>query len=178
MVGLERGAVTLESHQPEWRRQYEKEVERLESIADDRLSGYEHIGSTAIDDLAAKPVIDLLAVVDDLSDARATLVPVLENHGYEHRPGDIRGRLFLAKGPRTNRTHYLSLTECNSDFHAEKLAFRDYLRENPGVAAEYESLKRELAENYPHDRESYTERKGSFVERILETAVDDRGKSN
>ena len=178
MVGLKRGSVTLESHRPEWRQQYEKEVERLESIAGDRLSGYEHIGSTAIEGLAAKPIIDLLAVVDDLSDVRATLVPVLENHGYEHRPDDVRGRLFLAKGPRTSRTHYLSLTERNSDFHAEKLAFRDYLRENPGAAAEYESLKRELAENHPHDRDSYTERKGAFVERILETAMDDRGESS
>ena len=174
MIGLERGTVTLESHRSEWQQYYQKEVERLESIAGDRLHGYEHIGSTAIEGLAAKPVIDLLAVVDDLSDARATLVPTLENHGYEHRSGDVRGRLFLAKGPRTSRTHYLSLAERNSDFYAEKLAFRDYLRENSDVAAEYESLKRELAEKYPHDRDTYTKRKGEFVERILETAMGDR----
>lgn len=175
MVGLERGTVALEPHQSEWKRRYEREVERLESIAGDRCHGYEHIGSTAVEGLAAKLVIDLLAVVDDLSDARTTLVPMLEKHGYEHRPdGDVRGRLFLAKGPRTNRTHYLSLTERDSDFYAEKLAFRDHLREHPDTATEYESLKRELAEKHPHDRNTYTERKGVFIERVLERAMDDR----
>jgi GrpB-like predicted nucleotidyltransferase (UPF0157 family) len=173
MIGLERGNVTLVSHQPEWDGEYEAEIERLESIAGDRLHGYEHVGSTAIEGIAAKPVIDLLAVVDDLSAARESLVPLLDEYGYEHRPGDVQGRLFLAKGPRANRTHYLSLTERDSDFYTETLAFRDHLRENPDVAAEYESLKRELAENHPNDRETYTERKGAFVERILEDAMDD-----
>jgi GrpB-like predicted nucleotidyltransferase (UPF0157 family) len=174
MVGLERGAVVLEPHQLVWKRCYEEEVERLESSTDNRLDGYEHIGSTAIEGLAAKPVIDLLAVVGDLSDARTTLVPVLEHHGYEYRPGDVRGRLFLAKGPRTNRTHYLSLAERHSDFYVEKVAFRDYLREHPDIAAAYGSLKRELAAEHPDDRSAYTEGKGAFIERVLETAMDGR----
>jgi GrpB-like predicted nucleotidyltransferase (UPF0157 family) len=175
MVGLERGTVTLIPHQPEWKRRYEREVERLESIASDRLHEYEHIGSTAIEGLAAKPIIDLLAVIDNINDACATLVPVLEKHGYEYRPdGDVRGRLFFAKGPRTKRTHYLSLTEQNSDFYAEKLAFREHLRAHPDVAAEYESLKRELANENPNDRDIYTEQKGTFIERVLEDAMDDR----
>lgn len=173
MIGLERGTVTLVPHRTAWTREYELEIDRLESIAGDRLHDYEHIGSTAIEGLAAKPVIDLLAVVDDLSAARESLVPLLEEHGYEHRPGGVQGRLFVAKGPRSNRTHYLSLTEQDSDFHAETLAFRDHLRENPDVAAEYESLKRELAENHPDDRETYTERKSAFVGRVLDDVMDD-----
>ncbi|WP_256684138.1 GrpB family protein [Halococcus qingdaonensis] len=175
MIGLERGNVTLVSHQPKWKREYETKVDRLESSTGDRLHGYEHVGSTAIEGIAAKPVIDLLAVLDDLSAARESLVPLLEEHGYEHRPGDVQGRLFLAKGPRSNRTHYLSLTERDSDFYAETLAFRDSLCENADIAAEYESLKRELAEKHPDDRETYTERKNPFVERVLEDAMNDRG---
>ncbi|HET7322892.1 MAG TPA: GrpB family protein [Halococcus sp.] len=175
MVGLERGTVTLSPYQPEWKQHYEEEVKRLESIAGNRLHGYEHIGSTAVEGLAAKPIIDLLAVVDDLDEARATLVPVLEEHGYEYRPnGDVRGRLFFAKGPRTNRTHYLSLTEWGSEFYVEKLAFRDYLQANSDIAAEYESLKQELADEHPNDRDAYTEQKGMFIECVLEEAISNK----
>jgi GrpB-like predicted nucleotidyltransferase (UPF0157 family) len=171
MIGLKRGTVELSPYRSEWKRLYETEAERLQSIVGDRLLACEHIGSTAIEGMAAKPIIDLLAVVEDLEIAR-DLVPELEAHGYEYRPdGDVRGRLFFAKGPRTNRTHYLSLTERDSDFYREKIAFRDYLRERPAVAREYEQLKRELANEHPDNRDEYTEKKGVFIERILERAM-------
>jgi len=171
MVGLERGTVELHEHDPAWREAYEAEVERLESVAGDRFLGYEHVGSTAVEGMVAKPVIDLVALVFDL-DAARDLVPTLENHGYEHRPGDVRGRLFLAKGPRSNRTHYLSIAELGGRFHRETVAFRDYLRDRPDVAGEYATLKRELAAEHPDDRDAYTGAKGEFVERVLERATD------
>lgn len=173
MVGLERGTVELEPHDPAWREAYEAEVDRLESIAGDRFLGYEHVGSTAIEGIPAKPVIDLLALVADLETARE-VVPTLEDHGYEHRPdGDVSGRVFLAKGPRSNRTHYLSVAEQGSRFHRETVAFREYLRDHPAVADEYAALKRELAAAHPDDRDAYTAAKGEFVERILDRASDD-----
>ncbi|WP_135830316.1 GrpB family protein [Halorussus halobius] len=174
MTGLERGTVELVAHRPEWKRQYEAEVARLASAVGDRLQSddFEHVGSTAVEGLPAKPVVDLLAVVDDADEARA-LVPVLDDLGYEYRPNDgVADRLFLARGPRTNRTHYLSLCERDSDCYREQVAFRDYLRANPEVAAEYEALKRELADAYPDDRPSYTEAKGEFVEAVLADAMD------
>ena len=168
MVGLERGIVELRPYQPEWKQHYEVEVERLQSIADDQLLDFEHIGSTAIEGMSAKPIIDLLAVVEDLEAAK-DLIPLLEEHGYEYRPdGDVRGRLFFAKGPRTNRTHYLSLAERSSAFYEEKIAFRDYLQTHPDAAAEYDELKQELAREHPDDRPNYTEKKGEFIESILE----------
>lgn len=94
--------------------------------------------------MPAKPIVDVLALVEGLADAR-DLVPVLEEHGYEHRPGDVDGRLFFAKGPRTNRTVYLLIAERGSDFHEEKVAFRDYLRERSEAAEQYASLKKRLA---------------------------------
>ena len=141
MVGLERGTVRLEPHRGEWEDRYEEERRRLREIAGDRLLAVEHIGSTAVEGLPAKPVIDVLALVGDLADARA-LAPVLERHGYERRPGDVDGRLFFAKGPRTERTVYLSVAERGSEFHEEKIAFRDHLREHPETADRYASLKR------------------------------------
>lgn len=173
MVGVKRGTVELSPYQPEWKRRYEAEVERLQSVAGDRLHDFEHVGSTAVEGLAAKPIIDMLAVVEDAADA-AALVPVLEERGYEHRPNDgVPDREFLAKGPRANRTHYLSLVERDGDRYREQVAFRDYLRSHSGVAAEYAELKRTLAEEYPDDRSAYTQRKGAFVERVLERALDE-----
>ncbi|QIB75471.1 GrpB family protein [Halogeometricum borinquense] len=173
MVGLARGTVKLESHRTEWKDRYEKEVNRLTEIAGDRLLDFEHIGSTAISGMPAKPIIDLLAVVRNLEEGK-DLTPVLEAHGYEYRPDDdVGGRLFFAKGPRENRTYYLSLAEQNSDFFEEKVAFREYLREHAAVADEYASLKRNLAEQYPETRETYTANKGAFIESVLDRAMNE-----
>ena len=99
MPGLERGTVELVAHDPDWQREYAAEVERLEALVGERVTAFGHVGSTAIEGLAAKPIIDMLAVVDDLA-AATDLVSVLESLGYEHRPNDdVSGRLFLAKGP-------------------------------------------------------------------------------
>ncbi|EMA52463.1 MULTISPECIES: GrpB family protein [Halococcus] len=174
MTGLERGTVALVPHDPGWKREYTAEVERLEPLVDEQLIEFEHVGSTAIEGLAAKPIIDMLAVVEDL-DGAADLVPVLETHGYEHRPNDdVSGRLFLAKGPRTDRTHYLSVVERESDRYTEQIAFRNFLRSHPEVAAEYEELKRTLADAHSDDRDSYTAAKAAFIERVLERATAER----
>lgn len=170
MVGLERGTVELEPYREEWADLYKNEVQRLEDIAGNRFFDFEHIGSTAIEGLPAKPIIDILALVEDLGNAK-DLIPVLEEHGYEHRPGDTEGRLFFAKGPRTNRTVYLSITERGSEFYEETITFRDYLREHSGAAEEYASLKRRLAKQYPENREQYTAEKGHFIQEILDVAM-------
>ncbi|GKZ12222.1 GrpB family protein [Haladaptatus sp. T7] len=174
MVGLERGTVELEPHRPEWRREYETEVERIRGVTGDDGLAFEHVGSTAIPGIVAKPIIDVLVVVEDASHA-ARLVPVLEEHGYEYRPNDgVPDRTFLAKGPRANRTHYLSLTETGSDCYRESVLFRDFLREHPSVAAEYDRLKRELADEHGDDRPTYTRKKEPFIRRVLERASDER----
>jgi GrpB-like predicted nucleotidyltransferase (UPF0157 family) len=172
MVGLERGTVELELYDPTWREAYETEVERLRGLVGGRVRSFEHVGSTAVEGLPAKPVIDLLAVVADLEESD-DLVAVLQSNGYEHRPNDdVPDRVFLAKGPRENRTHYLSLVKRGSDCYREQVAFRDYLRDNPTVAETYAARKRELAAESPDDRESYTAGKSAFVERVLEAALE------
>ena len=171
MVGLERGRVVLEPYKQEWSDQYEAEVARLRAIAGDRLLGFEHIGSTAIEGMPAKPIIDLIAFVDSLDNAE-DIITCLENNGYELRPDDdVPERLFLAKGPQTNRTHYLSLAEPNSDFSVEKVAFRDYLQAHPETAEEYASLKESLADRYAEQRARYTAEKGAFIQDVLERAM-------
>lgn len=170
MVGLERGTVELERSHGEWRDAYESEVQRLRELTDD-VRSFEHVGSTAVPGVPAKPVVDMLAVVDD-GDVEETVATLTAN-GYERRPNDdVPDRVFLAKGPPEERTHYLSLTGRDSDCYREQVAFRDYLRENPPVADEYAALKRALADEYHDDRAAYTAGKREFVEDVLRNALD------
>lgn len=170
MVGLPRGTVRVVPYQPEWRSLFEAEAVLLRSVMGDAALGVEHVGSTAVEGLDAKPIIDLIVAVRDLREAEEW-IPKLEAPGYEFRPdAGIPDRLFFAKGPRTWRTHHLSLAEPSSKFYTEHLLFRDYLRANPEAFEEYRALKHELARRYAGDRASYTEGKRAFVKRILTLA--------
>ncbi|WP_058827215.1 GrpB family protein [Haloferax sp. Q22] len=169
-LGLARGTVELVTHDPRWREAYEREVERLRPrlCADDENGiRFEHVGSTAVPGLAAKPIVDLLVLVSDRDDAGG-VARALEAAGYEERPDDdVPGRRFFVRGPPERRTHYLSLTEVGSDCHREQVAFRDDLRADDDLAAEYERRKRKLAEAHPDERSQYTNAKASFVESVL-----------
>ncbi|UTF55114.1 GrpB family protein [Natronosalvus rutilus] len=175
-LGLARGTVALVSHHPGWLDAAVAELERLEQAferdgVDDRVLGYEHVGSTAVPGLAAKPILDLLVLVADL-EAVTSLQPALERLGYERQPNDgVPDRVFFAKGPETDRMHYLSVASWGSDCHREQVVFRDFMCDNPSTAEAYETLKRQLAGHYLDERAAYTDRKEPFVEEILEWAV-------
>ncbi|MFP9059434.1 GrpB family protein [Natrialbaceae archaeon A-chndr2] len=141
-------------------------MERLEAAVGDRVLAFEHVGSTAVEGLPAKPIIDILGIVPNLEEADG-LVAALESSGYEHRPDDIEGRHFLAKGPASNRTHYLSLATRESAVVENQLAFRDALRTDPALAQAYADRKRTLTARYPDDRATYTAKKGAFVRAVL-----------
>ncbi|GAA0672626.1 GrpB family protein [Natronoarchaeum mannanilyticum] len=168
MLGLERGTVELVEHRKGWHRLADEERSHLNDALSDSVDEIEHVGSTAIEGLPAKPVLDLLAITDELA-PKSECATKLEPEGYELRENDpVPDRLFFARGPAEERTHYLSIAERGSECHREQIAFRDHLRANPDAAAEYARLKRKLAKAHPDDRASYTERKSAFVERILE----------
>ena len=167
MIGLARGTVKLVPFQRTWKDLFEKEVARLRSVMKRDALCIEHIGSTAIEGMCAKPIIDLVLTVEDLEMAKV-YIPTLEKLGYEFRPdNEPPDRLFFAKGAPECRTHHLSLTEQDSQFFREKILFRDYLRQNPTAFEEYKNLKSELAAQFADKRESYTEGKAGFVREIL-----------
>ena len=168
-LGLARGTVALAADHDAWARAAHAEVARLRPVVGDGVERFEHVGSTAVPSVPAKPVLDLLALVADL-DAGRTLRPALERHGYEYRPDDVCGRLFFARGPPDARTHYLAVCPEGGTYARETVAFRDHLRANPGRAAAYATLKRSLADRYGDDRDAYTAAKGAFVERMLAEA--------
>ena len=129
----------------------------------------EHIGSTAIAGLDAKPVIDIMAGVESLAASRAAL-PILERYEYCYAPYRTEAMHWLCKPSPAQRTHHLHLVPLGSPLWIEQLAFRDYLRTHADVALEYAALKRRLADPYRLDREAYTTGKVPFVQRVLAEA--------
>jgi GrpB-like predicted nucleotidyltransferase (UPF0157 family) len=132
--------------------------------------GIHHIGSTAVPGARAKPIIDIIAGVRDLEEARAAFEP-LRALGYcyhEHRP---EAHAFFKPESAADwweQTHHLHLTEPGSDLWRERLAFRDALRVDRALAIEYEHWKLTHAVGAPHPT-AYTESKREFVARVLAT---------
>ena len=166
-LGLESGVVRLVSYQPVWSILFEREAAMLREAAGNNVGRIEHIGSTSIPGLVAKPVLDLMAEVETEAEGWC-LAPTIETLGYEFRPDeDVPGRLYFRKFHGGRRTHHLSLTERGSDFWRRQIVFRDYLRSHTEVMQEYLVLKRELAARFRSDRPSYTDGKTKFVEKVL-----------
>ncbi len=170
-IGLKRGTVSLVAYQPEWANAFEKEKKQLQGVLGAYVSGIEHVGSTSVSGLAAKPIIDMVAAVDDLSVYKQFIEP-LTVLGYEFMPERVfTDRVFFPKGPRENRTHHLSLVVKNSEGWEKTIAFRDYLRNNASARSKYQALKTELAAKYPNDRASYTKAKEQLIEQLLKEAL-------
>jgi GrpB-like predicted nucleotidyltransferase (UPF0157 family) len=163
------GSVVVVPYDPEWPRRFEAERALLERVIAPWLSGgIHHVGSTSIPGVSAKPLIDMIAGVRDFGEARAAFEP-LRGVSYlhtPHRPGIAHH--FSKPSPLLPGTQYgLHLTERGSDLWRERLAFRDALRNDPALAAEYEALKVRLAEEHRRDLRAYTAGKRDFVIRVL-----------
>ena len=169
-LGLESKTVRLVSYDPAWPGLFAAEQRRLGVILN--VEGIaltiEHTGSTSVPGLAAKPILDILAGAPDAT-SLARAIDTLQRADYIYRGEQgIPGRHFFRRG--IPRQYHIHLTLTGSDFWRDHLLFRDHLRANPDVAAEYAALKQELAKRYPFDRESYIEGKTEFVQRILRAA--------
>jgi GrpB-like predicted nucleotidyltransferase (UPF0157 family) len=152
---------------PGWPAQFELERAALEeAIGEWACGGIHHIGSTSVPDLEAKPIIDILVGVNDLATARACFGPLAELD-YLYAPYLPEEMHWFCKPDPARRTHHLHLVPAGSQRYCDELDFRDRLRGDAQVAGRYASLKRQLAERYPDDREAYTEAKSAFVLSIL-----------
>ncbi len=158
-LGSDDGPIRIVAYDPSWPAAYRAERERLAKLLPQlRL---DHIGSTSVPGLAAKPVIDMIAFVDDLDAYVAKLRPA----GY-HLPArfneNLAHRRFLCYPTLSHRTHHLHLVD-ELDGVVQCLRFRDQLQDNPVLAAEYGALKRALAARFQEDRMGYTDAKSSFI---------------
>lgn len=161
--------IAVVPYDAEWGHRFEEERALLEHVLAPWLEGgIHHVGSTAVPGLAAKPYVDMIAGVRELDEAGAAYAP-LETQGYvhtPHRPG-IAHHFSKPSADLAELTHGLHLTEPGSDLWRERLVFRDALRGDPALAAEYAALKLRLAQQHPHDAGAYTHGKRSFVARVL-----------
>jgi len=139
----------------------------------ERLLAIEHIGSTAVPGLGAKPIIDVLAGLPHLWDARACVRPLAE-HGYVFVPEAIRylpdSRYFRRWNAAGIEAGHLHLAEYESTFWRERIRFRDLLRSSPAVVAAYEELKRELVQRYTAGPD-YSVAKTDFIRAALANEV-------
>jgi GrpB-like predicted nucleotidyltransferase (UPF0157 family) len=146
----------------------------LQTIGPWLVGPIEHIGSTAVPGLAAKPVVDIIAAVASLDASRPALA-ALAGVGYCYSPYKPDSEHWFCKPSLAFRTHHLHLMPFGSPQWLAPIAFRDYLRSHLHVAAEYEDLKRRLAREHHFDREAYTAAKGPFITRITGLALQDPG---
>jgi GrpB-like predicted nucleotidyltransferase (UPF0157 family) len=164
--------VALVPPDPAWPDMFADERQRLLDALPGRFIAIEHFGSTAVPGLLAKPVIDMLAGLATIDEAESLLGPLIAL-GY-HYPAAFNATLpdrrWLMRQHRGRRTHHLHLVRYGDAGWGRELRFRDVLRCDPGIAAQYARRKCELAAAHANDRERYTAAKGEFIKGVLRHA--------
>ena len=159
--------IVIKPYQKEWVEEYIKE-KKFCSLLGQEIIAVEHIGSTAVEGLGAKPLIDMMIGVTELQIAEKW-IEVLSEIGYEYVPKDATNWRFR-KGKWRAGTHHLHIYIYNSDEWRNNILFRDFLISHEWARKEYRELKERLAITYAFDRVSYTKAKAPFIRKILELA--------
>lgn len=168
-------SIFLVDYNSDWIRLAEEEISVLKKIFHDQdwIIAIEHIGSTAIPGLAAKPIIDLYIGARSIEEAQQAIAPI-KKLGYEFwEDNPNKEKLFFVKGMPPlgkGRTHHIHIVEYDSDYWEARILFRDYLRTHPKEVQRYAKLKHKLSKEHTNDREAYTDAKANFIESILKKA--------
>ena len=165
MLGLPPRVVWLVPHAPEWAAIYAQEAAQIQAAIGDHLVDLQHYGSTAIPDIAAKPILDILGGLRRLEDASACIAPLVAIGYDDAGTAVIPGQHLFGKGYA--RTVLLHLVAHDSAHWTDNLRFRDALCDDPALAQAYEALKLDLSRRYPENRAAYTAAKTEFIRRVL-----------
>jgi GrpB-like predicted nucleotidyltransferase (UPF0157 family)/GNAT superfamily N-acetyltransferase len=165
-------SVELVPYDIQWSMMAESEINNLRNILpSNHIIDIQHVGSTAISGMLAKPIIDIQIAVDSLVAIKQIAIDELKKIGYEYwYDNPDPERMFFVKGMPPfgeKRSHHVHIVEPASRHWQEKILFRDYLIAHPETAREYEQLKIKLAQEYTYDREQYTDAKTKFINNIL-----------
>lgn len=169
MIGLKRGTVELVPHQKEWCENAENVVRLLKQLLGDTAIDVQHVGSTAIFLIHAKPIIDIAVAVYDLNDI-LPYVEVLKQHNIIFRGEIITGEILFVMGNNEIRTHHIHIVKWNEAEWNNYINFRDYLNTYPEKAKLYDTCKQKLAMQYSNDRKSYTAGKEKIIKRLIAEA--------
>jgi GrpB-like predicted nucleotidyltransferase (UPF0157 family) len=168
MIEAPQAPIRIVDYDPSWPQRFRREQAVLRRVLRPFLSGpIEHIGSTAVVGLCAKPVIDIMAGVTSLASSEPAR-DLLRQVGYHYTEYKHEVMHWFCKPSLAVRTHHLHLIPFGSPLWQERLLFRNSLRAHPQLASDYAALKRRLAVEFERDREAYTEAKSPFVMRVLE----------
>lgn len=173
MLGLPHGTVKLAPPSPLWSGYYTTEAAQLERAIGQYTVEICHIGSTAIPNIWAKPIIDIMAGLADSADIAYCIAP-LQTIGYTYMgEQNIPGWHFFTKGHPHLKTHHLHVVAWGSEYWNTHLLFLDYLCTHQEIAAAYEDLKLQLARHFPQDRDLYTHNKAEFIQTVIKMARQD-----
>jgi len=170
MIGLKRGIVKLTSYKKEWPVEFKKEKKRIEDLLGDKIIAIEHCGSTAVPNLDAKPVIDILVGVKTIKREGEYCNNRLDKlKGYCSRKKYFpkKNRFVVAKGNDKTRTHYIHIVRYKGIIWKKLIMFRDCLRNNKSALDKYSKLKKNLSNSHPDERKIYTQKKSKFIKDIL-----------
>ena len=169
---MKRGTVYLEPHQSEWERAAEETISTLKNILGSIAADIQHIGSTSIKTISAKPIIDIAVAVNDY-ELILSKRDVIEKADIVFRFDERPEQLLFVMGDFENdtRSHHIHVVLYGSDEWNNYINFRDYLNTHIAAAREYETTKLRLAEQYPDDRIAYTDGKKETIDRLLAEAL-------
>jgi GrpB-like predicted nucleotidyltransferase (UPF0157 family) len=175
MKRREMDEIEIVDYDPRWPALFDEEARRLRATLDPSLIiEIEHFGSTAVPNLSAKPVIDILIAVRSLPNAHTPFIEGLRTLDYVWWADNPKAdRMFFVKGMPpfgSRRTHHVHVTEIHGEMW-QRLTFRDWLRAHPDQARSYDQLKRRLATEYSTDREAYTDAKSAWIESAMRKAT-------
>ncbi|KKO55103.1 GrpB family protein [Paenibacillus sp. DMB20] len=166
--------IIIERHDQNWTSMFEREKQNIINILGSEIAlRVEHIGSTAVSNLSAKPTVDILVEIPQASGIRDIIIDLMIKKEYILMQ-EQRNHIMFVKGYSPTglekESFHIHMGTKEQDFLWNRLYFRDYLRMNPTVAMEYEKLKINLAETFKYDREAYTQSKTEFINKITRLA--------
>lgn len=163
-------SVTLQTYDPLWVSEFEVERKQILAVLGVLVREIEHVGSTSISGMMAKPIIDIAVAVNSFSMLDHGFLKRLADIGYAYVPHEeFPHRRFFRRGEWGAGTHHLHVYEMNSDDWQNIIRFRNYLRDHPETAQAYMNLKIQLATVAP-DRQTYTDQKAPFIRKVLSKA--------
>ena len=171
MLGLKRNEVVLREHQVEWEEEAKNIADKLKAVFGNLAIDIQHIGSTAIGNIKAKPMLDIVLAIRSFGDLSDDVFLRLSDIGvYKSSTQPLFGIILCAIKAHRDSDIVLAnlhIVEIGSSEFNNHIAFRDYMNACPEKAKEYEKIKMELASKFPNDREAYTIGKNSFIKAML-----------
>ena len=176
LLGLKRGELRVSPYRKEWKLLFEIEKRDIEKAIGDYIEDIQHVGSTSIPGMPAKPILDIAIAVKNFEEARVCIEPLCGmGYAFKGENGIPRRHYFLKGEPCT---HHIHLLEKDSEEWKKLILFRDYLRSNQNTAEEYKKLKHNLSERLQGDRKAYQAAKSDFVEAVIRKSRLDRGSNH